>query len=580
MTTAPRIAAIDRATRETRISGRLALDGAGEVAGRHRDRLPRPHAHRARLPRRLGPRARVPRRPRGRRPPHRRGLRPGAGRGARSRPRRPRRHRPLRRRPTRPSTRRWRGRSSICRAGRGPRFDLGLSREAARWPGVARTSPTSSSPSPWRRVRPPRRCAARRQRPPPGRGRVQGDGAGAAPGDARTRRRAACRSTKGSLAGLAHERGRPGPHRHRQPRLGGGRLPPGRLRRCEISQSADDAATAAAPWSCPGSAPSARWPEAHRRARSAGAARRSDPRRTADPGDLPRPAAARRRQRGEPRRRRVSASSTRRSPLSPTAFARAAARLEPGRRRRRLPAARGRRGLLRQQLRLDAIPDGWQRRAWTDHGGAFVAAIERGAVLACQFHPELSGAWGAAAGWSAGCHAGSRRCCCRGSSPVSTSATAGSSRASSSRVCATPATRSSSPRPTRSRAPTSSSCSMSAPPPRAAATPSRSCAPCASVLAMPLTVGGGVRAVADAEALLEAGADKVATNTAAVARPDAARPSSPSASAASARCSPSTPRRERRRLGGGACARAATEPAATPSPGPPRRCGAAPARSC
>jgi imidazoleglycerol phosphate dehydratase HisB len=31
MTTAPRIAAIDRATRETRISGRLALDGAGEV---------------------------------------------------------------------------------------------------------------------------------------------------------------------------------------------------------------------------------------------------------------------------------------------------------------------------------------------------------------------------------------------------------------------------------------------------------------------------------------------------------------------------------------------------------------------
>jgi cyclase len=40
------------------------------------------------------------------------------------------------------------------------------------------------------------------------------------------------------------------------------------------------------------------------------------------------------------------------------------------------------------------------------------------------------------------------------------------------------------------------------------------------VLPLPLTVGGGVRAVADAEALLEAGADKVATNTAAVARPD------------------------------------------------------------
>lgn len=39
------------------------------------------------------------------------------------------------------------------------------------------------------------------------------------------------------------------------------------------------------------------------------------------------------------------------------------------------------------------------------------------------------------------------------------------------------------------------------------------------VLAIPLTVGGGVRSVADAQALLEAGADKVAVNTAAVERP-------------------------------------------------------------
>lgn len=36
---------------------------------------------------------------------------------------------------------------------------------------------------------------------------------------------------------------------------------------------------------------------------------------------------------------------------------------------------------------------------------------------------------------------------------------------------------------------------------------------------LPLTVGGGVRTAADAAALLEAGADKVAVNTAAVARP-------------------------------------------------------------
>ncbi len=39
------------------------------------------------------------------------------------------------------------------------------------------------------------------------------------------------------------------------------------------------------------------------------------------------------------------------------------------------------------------------------------------------------------------------------------------------------------------------------------------------VLPLPLTVGGGVRQVADAEALLEAGADKVAVNTAAVEDP-------------------------------------------------------------
>lgn len=45
-------------------------------------------------------------------------------------------------------------------------------------------------------------------------------------------------------------------------------------------------------------------------------------------------------------------------------------------------------------FKLDAIPAGWSG-ATADHGGRFVAAIERGDVVACQFHPELSGAWGA-----------------------------------------------------------------------------------------------------------------------------------------------------------------------------------------
>lgn len=45
--------------------------------------------------------------------------------------------------------------------------------------------------------------------------------------------------------------------------------------------------------------------------------------------------------------------------------------------------------------KLDAVPAGWEG-ATSDHGGPFVAALERGPVLACQFHPELSGAFGQA----------------------------------------------------------------------------------------------------------------------------------------------------------------------------------------
>lgn len=43
--------------------------------------------------------------------------------------------------------------------------------------------------------------------------------------------------------------------------------------------------------------------------------------------------------------------------------------------------------------RLTERPDGW-RCAMTDYAGPFVSAIERGRILACQFHPELSGRWG------------------------------------------------------------------------------------------------------------------------------------------------------------------------------------------
>lgn len=42
---------------------------------------------------------------------------------------------------------------------------------------------------------------------------------------------------------------------------------------------------------------------------------------------------------------------------------------------------------------LTSAPEPW-RPAWSDHGGPFIAAVEQGDVVACQFHPELSGPWG------------------------------------------------------------------------------------------------------------------------------------------------------------------------------------------
>jgi len=57
-------------------------------------------------------------------------------------------------------------------------------------------------------------------------------------------------------------------------------------------------------------------------------------------------------------------------------------------------------GLLRtghayfaNSYRLTEPPEGW-RCARTEHGAPFVSAFERGPVLACQFHPELSARWG------------------------------------------------------------------------------------------------------------------------------------------------------------------------------------------
>lgn len=54
--------------------------------------------------------------------------------------------------------------------------------------------------------------------------------------------------------------------------------------------------------------------------------------------------------------------------------------------------------------RLVEPPAGWQV-ATAVHGSPFVAAVARPRQLACQFHPELSGAWGEALlrNWWASC---------------------------------------------------------------------------------------------------------------------------------------------------------------------------------
>lgn len=44
--------------------------------------------------------------------------------------------------------------------------------------------------------------------------------------------------------------------------------------------------------------------------------------------------------------------------------------------------------------RVESIPTGWSGQTST-HGTEFVASLERGNTLVCQFHPELSGPWGA-----------------------------------------------------------------------------------------------------------------------------------------------------------------------------------------
>ena len=99
---------------------------------------------------------------------------------------------------------------------------------------------------------------------------------------------------------------------------------------------------------------------------------------------------------------------------------------------------------------------------------------------------------------------------------------------------------------------------------------------------VPFTIGGGIRSVADAQAVLDAGADKVSVNSAAVARPELLDELAAVFGAqcvvlaidAKARAAPA------RAAGRSSSAAGARRPAATRSPGPGRASSAGRGRSC
>jgi len=179
---------------------------------------------------------------------------------------------------------------------------------------------------------------------------------------------------------------------------------------------------------------------------------------------------------------------------------------------------------------LCEAPPGWTT-AWTVHGSPFVAALERGEVLACQFHPELSGAYGEGvlARWLGKAGAAAR------GRPTPVARQPGLLRRivpcldvkdgrvvkgvnfQGLRDAGDPAERAA-----RYEAQGADEIVILD---VAAAAEGRDnqlavVRQVRSAIRIPMTVGGGVRSVADARRLLGGGADKVSVNTAAVRRPE------------------------------------------------------------
>jgi len=171
-------------------------------------------------------------------------------------------------------------------------------------------------------------------------------------------------------------------------------------------------------------------------------------------------------------------------------------------------------------------PAGWTA-AWATHGVPFIAALERGPILACQFHPELSSAYGATLleRWLSGRTV---------QVAASTTATPGllrrlipcldvkdgrvvkGVRFQGLRDAGDPAEQGARYEAQGADEIVILDVAASA---AGRGTQIDTVRRVRDAIRIPLTVGGGVRSVDDARQLLAAGADKVSVNTAAVRRP-------------------------------------------------------------
>jgi imidazole glycerol-phosphate synthase subunit HisF len=167
--------------------------------------------------------------------------------------------------------------------------------------------------------------------------------------------------------------------------------------------------------------------------------------------------------------------------------------------------------------------------AWATHGVRFVAGLEQGSVLACQFHPELSGAYGAELleRWLTGRPVSAQRASdARGTAglrrrlipclDVQDGRVVKGIRFQNLRDAGDPAEQAA--RYEDQGADEIVILDIGASP-EGRSTQIETVRRVRAAIRIPLTVGGGVRSVEDARQLLSAGADKISINTAAVHRP-------------------------------------------------------------